>query len=229
MRTIIFLIAFGLLAIQASAQERQFSEGFIPELTGSFAVSDNFSVTGKVESMHRTHDYSSFASRTWNYSHEGTKFQTFVAYSLHPVWKIAGGYQLEIEGGGVHSNRAIQQVSFVQRITGFRLGHRLRTDQTFYTGGAAKYRLRYRLSSEFALEGRSVDPGEMYMTASNELLLSTKNNEEGLENRFALALGHYLNRQHQIELALDYRTENYLENGLQHNLWLVAGWYMGFN
>jgi hypothetical protein len=69
----------------------------------------------------------------------------------------------------------------------------------------------------------------MYMTASNELLLSTKNNEEGLENRFALALGHYLKRQHQIELALDYRTENYLENGLQHNLWLVAGWYMGFN
>src|SRR3546814_11063084 len=67
-------------------------------------------------------------------------------------------------------HRFIQQLSIAQNALGLRIGHRFRTDQTFEKESATRYRLRYRLSAEKALNGQNVDPGELYLVANNEYL-----------------------------------------------------------
>jgi hypothetical protein len=224
-KTLSFIILF-FLAGHLWGQKPDFSGGLTPEITLSRRLAEDFQLTGKIESQHSTVNDKLPGGIDWQYRYESTDLQLFAARSLHPLWKVAGGYQYQISASSANNHRTIQQLSYLQRLEGYRLGHRLRTDQTFYPSAANKYRLRYRLSGELPLQGFMVDPGEYYLVLSNELLVGWQGQARDLENRFALAMGWYLNRAHQLEAGFDYRTDGYLHRIIHHRLWLTLGWYL---
>ena len=215
------------LSIPAMAQERVFYAGFFPEAALTGSVSERWQLTFKVESQHGSYDEREEDGERWEYFHDRTDLQGFVALKINPFWKVSGGYQYRLEGGeGVNSHRSIQQVAYVQQLRRVRLGHRLRTDQTYLPDEATEVRLRYRLSVELPLAGESVDPGEFYLLLSDELIGSYQANAGEVENRLVGSLGHYFGKQAKLEGGLDYRTDRYVAEGFRQRLWFKVGAYL---
>ena len=210
----------------ARAQENVTYIGFFPEAALTGSVSDRVQLTFKVESQHRSYDNRVADGERWEYFHYRTDLQGFVALSLNPFWKVSGGYQYRIEGGdGANTHRFIQQIAYVQRLRRSRLGHRLRTDQTYHPSEAVELRARYRLSVEIPLAGQSLDPGEFYLLLSGEVIYGYQGGNSEIENRLVGSLGHYFSKQAKLEAGLDYRTDRYIAEGFRTRLWFKVGGY----
>jgi hypothetical protein len=222
----LLLSALMCLSLCALSQENVVYTGIFPEAALTSSVSDRVQLTFKVESQHRGYDNRATEGERWEYFHYRTDLQGFVAPSLNPFWKVSGGYQYRLEGGdGANTHRSIQQIAYVQRLMRSRLGHRLRTDQTYHPGEATELRARYRLSLEIPLVGQSLDPGEFYLLLSGEVIYGYQGGDSEIENRLVGSLGHYFSKQAKLEVGPDYRTDRYLAPGFRTRLWLKVGGY----
>ncbi len=222
----LLLSALTRFSLGALAQENVVYTGFFPEAALTGSVSDRVQLTFKVESQHRSYDNRAAAGERWEYFHYRTDLQGFVALSLNPFWKVSGGYQYRLEGGnGPNTHRSIQQIAYVQRLMRSRLGHRLRTDQTYHPSEAVALRARYRLSVEIPLVGQSLDPGEFYLLLSDEIIYAYQGGDSEFENRLVGSLGRYISQRAKLEAGLDYRTDRYLAEGFRTRLWLKVGGY----
>lgn len=225
MRYILLLLA-GLFSLAAFGQNRVSSGGFFPEAQLTYTPKDKLKLTAKIETQHGMVRNSSETEADFGYFHERTDFQGFVDFTLNPFIAIAGGYQYRWDGSGENSHRSIQQISFVQGRTGYRLGHRLRTDQTFLPSDSPEFRLRYRLVAEIPLNGQRIDPGEFYFIASNEPIFGVQGSEFKIENRLVGSLGHNFSNKQKLEGGIDYRTDDFLDGGLRQRIWLKVGWFV---
>ena len=222
----LLLSALTGFSLGALAQENVVYTGFFPEAALTGSVSKRVQLTFKVESQHRGYDNRATEGERWEYFHYRTDLQGFVALSLNPFWKVSGGYQYRLEGGdGANTHRSIQQIAYVQRLMRSRLGHRLRTDQTYHPGEAVELRARYRLSLEIPLVGQSLDPGEFYLLLSGEVIYGYQGGDSEIENRLVGSLGHYFSKRAKLEVGPDYRTDRYLAPGFRTRLWLKVGGY----
>lgn len=219
-----FLLIF-FTSIISSAQNNRFSTGFFPEASLSYKLTKNYSITHKIESQHGIFDNQSQLNEEVAYEHVLTDLQSFVNRRLSPFVRISLGYQYRIlEGENTH--RPIQQVSILQRESRFRIGHRVRTDQTFFREAPTLWRGRYQIKGQIPLQGFELDPGEKYITISNEVIYMYQSGEDDLENRLTASLGFYFNDQNKLELGLDYRTDDYLvKDRFRHRLWFKIGFY----
>jgi hypothetical protein len=138
---------------------------------------------------------------------------------------LAAGALLRIRGTELNY-RFIQQYTIVKRYSGFRLAHRFSTDQTFVKNEPMTFRLRYRISTDFALNGETVDNNEFYIKINNEYLVSLKGNSADLEIRLVPFLGFAVNDDNKIELGLDYRIDGFLNNETRNNFWLSINWFL---
>lgn len=223
---------FGISAIvligfntSLKAQNTRFSSGFFPEASLSYKLNEFYSFTHKIESQHGLFDNQSQLNEELTYSHVQTDLQTFLGRKINPFIKVALGYQYRIENGE-NTHRPIQQVSILQRESQYRIGHRIRTDQTFFNEAEMLWRLRYRIKGQIPLQGLELDPGEKYLIFSNELIYMYQDGEDDLENRFVMSLGFYIDDKNKLEVGFDYRTDDYLvEDRFRHRLWLKIGYY----
>lgn len=204
------------------AKGQNFHAGLLPEASVSYKWSEKLQQTVKIESAHEMYHSE---TALFEYTYDQTDIQLFLEGKLNPFIKIAGGYQYRVEGKGENPHRFIQQAAVLQRMTGFRIGHRFRTDQTIYTSEAVKYRLRYRLSAEFPLEGQSLDAGELYLLMSGEPIHSLQDAKSDMEVRLATSFGYFINNKTKLEMGLDYRLENILVDPVRQKLWLKLGWF----
>jgi hypothetical protein len=204
------------------ATGQQFHAGLLPEVSVSYKWSDKIQQTVKIESVHELYQAE---SARFEYAYDQTDIQLFLEGRLNPFIKIAGGYQYRLEGNGDNPHRFIQQAALLQRMTGFRIGHRFRTDQTIYSSNAVKMRLRYRLSAELPLEGQSLDAGEFYLLMSGEPIYSWQDAKSDMEVRFVTSFGYFINNKTKLVMGLDYRLENLLDDPASQKLWLRLGWF----
>ncbi len=217
------LISLSMLIVSAqTVSAQQFHAGLLPGLSLGYKWTDNIQQILKIESAHEM-----FHPETEGvaYAYDQTDIQLFLEGKLNPFFKFAGGYQYRIESTSENSHRFIQQAALLQRKTGFRMGHRMRTDQTVYVSDAVKLRLRYRLSAEFPLEGQSLDAGEIYLLTSGEPIYSLQDMEHDVEVRVSTSLGYFINNKTKLEIGLDYRFEKILSNPLRQKLWMSFGWF----
>lgn len=222
MKQFIFILAT-CFTLNSYAQTRSMG-GFFPEASLSYKISENYSVTHKVESQHGLYDDQKWDDK-FEYNHSLTDLQSFIGKRLSPFVKVDIGYQYRIEEGE-NTHRPIQQVSILQRSSMFRIGHRIRTDQTFFKNEKFLFRARYRLKSQIPLNGVSLDPGENYLAFSNEIIYMTQDGDDDIENRLAGALGFYIDDKNKFEIGLDYRTDDYLvDNRFRNRLWFKVGYY----
>ncbi len=214
-----------LFSFKSSAQNTRFSTGFFPEASLSYKIDKNYSLTHKVESQHGLFDKQSQLNEELEYNHVLTDLQTFLNRKISPFVKISIGYQYRINEGE-NTHRPIQQVSILQRESRFRLGHRIRTDQTFFKNAKTLWRVRYRAKIQIPLQGFELDAGEKYVSLSNEIIYMYQDAEDDLENRLTGSLGFYFNDKNKLEIGLDYRTDDYLvDNRFRHRLWFKVGFY----
>ena len=218
-------LGIGLLITQITiAQEYRTIFGFFPEASLSYKVSEKYSVTHKIESQNGLYD-SQNLNEEFEYEQILTDLQTFIGRKLSPFVKVDLGYQYRLQEGE-NTHRPIQQVSILQRESFFRIGHRIRIDETFFKNAPLLFRARYRIKGQIPLDGQSLDPGENYLSISNELIYMIQSSEDDLENRLAVAYGFYIDDKNKFEVGLDYRTDDYLvQNHFRHRLWFKFGYY----
>jgi len=224
MRYFLILLIF-VLFHPGKAQQHFFASGGLPEFSLSFKLNNNFKVTSKIESFHALYTDPPLEVNNWSYIHRGSDLQFFASRKLNPFNALAIGYQFGIEPGDPSSHRTIQQFSFVRRPGTILFGHRLRTDQTFSTIETPEFRARYRLSLEIPLNGLSIDPGEFYLVASEEVIYGFRESRSSFENRINLLVGHYFRSKSKLQFGLDYRT-GIQEDLFAHIFWLKVGWYV---
>nr|MBI1229104.1 DUF2490 domain-containing protein [Cytophagales bacterium] len=223
---ILFVTGLICLALHESqAQQRhRFTSGLFPEAQLTYDLSDAYYITHKIESQHGMFDAQRL-NRELAYSHTLTDLQSFVGRRITPFVKVDLGYQYRIEDGE-NTHRPIQQVAILQRGNFFRIGHRIRTDQTFFSEEAVLLRLRYRYAVQLPLQGTQLDPGEKYLTLSNEVIYMTQSAEDDIENRLVASLGFYVDDNTKYEVGVDYRTDDYLvPDRFRSRLWLKFGVY----
>ncbi len=223
MRHMVWFVVL-LLPALSFAQQRKVGSGFFPEVQLSHKAG-KLQLTAKIESQHGLVDSGNDRPTTYGYAHDRTDFQGFVGTALNPFAKWAVGYQYRWDGDGENSHRSIQQIAWVQQNVKNRIGHRVRTDQTFSENEKPLYRIRYRLSIEFPLSGSEVDPGEFYLVLSDEAIYGFQTGTSSLENRLVGSVGHYFNKKHKVEAGIDHRIDRFLDSGSRQRIWLKVGWY----
>ncbi len=163
--------------------------------------------------------------RDYKYEYALTDISVLGSRKIGAGGSISAGYLIRlIDGENVH--RSIQQYSYVLPFSGFRIGQRIASDQTFEDGEDVQLRLRYRLALEIALNGESVDPHEAYLKLSNEYLNSFQGSEHDLEIRFIPKFGYLITDHNKFEIGWDYRLDSFLDNETRQSSWIRFSWYI---
>lgn len=191
MKKIILTAILVLFAVNLYSQNT-YKTGFAPELSMNVKFGAKFSLNTKIESFF----YDEF---------DGTDFQFVLSYRNSPFSSFAAGYQYSLKHNKPDNHRVIQQLSLLQRLGSINLNHRFRTDQTFYNDDPFKFRVRYRLSSEVPFSGRTLDPNELYLILSDEVIYGSQDSTNEFENRVVSAVGYYFANKSKFQLGFDYR------------------------
>jgi len=156
-----------------------------------------------------------------------TDVTTIVSRTVGVSNSIGAGYLTRIEEDQNTSHRLIQQYVLIDYHETYRVAHRFRTDQTFREGRAPTFRARYRISSDIALEGQSVDPSEFYFKISNEYLGILRDQANDIEIRLTPTLGYNLKNKNKIEVGVDYRIDSFINSAPDHRYWIQVAYYFG--
>ncbi|NNF34191.1 MAG: DUF2490 domain-containing protein [Saprospiraceae bacterium] len=219
----IILFTFFLITA-ATGHTQTFYGGLFPEIAVSTKIGKGYKYTFKVESMHGLFFDNEAVNKDWNYFHDRTDLQTFISHKLTPFQNLTLGMQYRVEEGH-NTFRSIQQISFVVLRDHARMGHRIRADQTYLPDASDQYRIRYRFSYEKPLQGLDLNPGEIYLILSDEVIYSYVPSESDMENRINIAIGYYQNATNKFQIGIDFRTDKILEPGSRNRAWLKMGWY----
>ncbi len=216
-RSILFLLLLLIWGSNAFTQSNALI-GLLPSVNINKKLQRDWSLNFKAESRQALfHD--GFA-----YDYLLTDLSLAAATKTGINTTIAAGYLIRLDGEAVR-HRAFQQLSIVKRYSYFRLSHRFSSDQTFQQGDDAEYRLRYRITSEIPLEGRTVDPGEFFLKLNNEYLNSLEGKEYDLEIRGATFIGYAISSLSKLELGLDYRIDSFLGGLPRNRFWIGVNYY----
>lgn len=224
-RQTIFLV---VLCIQFSGvvfSQQTYQVGLLPSINLNSKLKNDWSLNTKLESRQLLQRGLWNDSVLENYNYVLTDLSLVAAKKVGLNGKLAGGYLIRLENGeAIH--RIIQQYTTVQRMSGYRLAHRVLADQTISSSERPIFRLRYRLTAEIPLNGESVDVRECYVKLNNEYVNSVQANHYDLEIRVIPLLGYGINDRHKIELGLDYRVTHLFDNNTSQSFWTTLNWYV---
>lgn len=213
------------MATWLSRAQSSYELGWLPSLTLNKKLPKDYVLNFKVESRQV------FESGVFD-----TDIREGYNYALTDLTAIAGkkisintslnlGYLFRVENNTI-IHRSIQQLIWVNRYEGFKLGHRVATDQTFEPGEAPAYRLRYRTVGELPLSGLEVDVKEWYIKAGAEYLNQLQSGHYEGELRLLPFIGYALNPKQKLEVGLDYRLGIFINAPPEHTFWMAVNWYV---
>lgn len=157
--------------------------------------------------------------------------ESALSYNANPDLNLAAGFLFRLRdpfNGTTTELRPWQQLSTIHRLGKYRLRNRLRTEER-WAGSELDFnlRLRYRISTDFPLEGERLDQREFYLNFSTEALLTPTSARAFYfwESRTYLGLGYQINERQRIEPALDFRSRKVDDEGhRRHILFLRLIW-----
>lgn len=219
------LLLFSLLFFATAVKSQQFiqSSSIAPDISVNIKLNEHYTINSKVEAFQLYFERDDATLPLWVNKFEGADLQLFITRRLNPFSRASLGYQYGFEPGNPGSHRFIQQYSRVSRFRDLTFGHRLRSDQTFYTDQAARLRLRYRISLEIPLQGQSLDPREFFLLVSDEVLYAYQETSHSIENRFVFNAGYMINTAQKLQFGFDLRSEN-LQLLTNNKLLVKLGW-----
>ena len=207
------LIILFMLQLSAATGQEAPLWGLMPSVNLSKKLPKDWSLQSKAES--RIKMYQDEA----DFSYLLTDLSLMAGRKISLRTTLTAGYLIRLEPDAV-SHRTIQQLSVVNRYTGFSLAHRLAFDQTFQKEEKAEYRFRYRISGEKALQGQSVDPGEFYVKLSNEYLYAVQGSKADLEIRITALAAYALSPKSKLEMGPEYRVSSLFNDPARQRIWI---------
>lgn len=226
-----FLIALLFFAVKNVTAQSFYRMGAIPSVNINFGIPKNWALHFKTESriLFQGGQFGREPANGFEYLLSDVSLIGSKKTGLNA--NLAAGYLIRVrEGDAIH--RTIQQFTIVRQYSSFRLAHRFAADQSFNFNPHEKfnwkynqYRLRYRIASEFPLNGQSVDAREFYLKINNEYLYKWQNSENDIEIRIVPLLGYNFADNSKFELGLDYRLDSFLNGATQNSFWLSMNWF----
>lgn len=212
---IIFIFSF-VPAIICAQNSYQF--GILPSINLLKKFPGNWTTNFKVESRQ------SLYNQELKYDYLLTDVSLVVTKRIAANITVGGGYLMRAEED-TFKNRAIQQISFSKKYTGFRMAHRIMTDQTFEKDENPELRFRYRISSEIPLEGQSIDLNEFYLKINNEYLNSWQSDDYDMEIRLVGLFGYSISPLNDLEMGIDYRLDSFINGNSRNRMWLSINFF----
>lgn len=217
MKKNLLIFMLSAMSVYCNAQS-SFQYGIIPSINIIKKFPKNWSANFKAESRQ------SIYNQKLKYDYLLTDFSLVVTKQIAANTTVGGGYLLRAEDGEFE-HRTIQQISFSKKYSGFRMAHRVMTDQTFAKNSKPELRLRYRISSEIPLEGQSLDVKEFYLKINNEYLNSWQGDEYDLEIRGVALLGYSVSTVNDLEIGVDYRLDSFIDGDPRNRIWLSINFF----
>lgn len=219
------IILFLVWHIVYSYGQTRFKTGALPLLNATVPVSEEWKLNIRSETRVK-----------WAESMEGGPLEENLDFELHDASvsmvkklkltnSIAFG-MLVRQRKGTDIIRFSQQYVITKNQASSRLAHRVLTDQSFGKDLPPRLRLRYRISSEWPLNGQKVDRGEAYLKLNHEWLNEWQDSEYDLELRLVPAIGFKFRDSSKLEFSLDYRVDSFISNKARHILWQSLSWYI---
>jgi hypothetical protein len=199
--------------------------GTLPHFNLTGQLADFWKLSLKIESRQINLQGDFIEKATPEFKHVNTDLQWLVSYSSFATSSLSAGYLIRLTPGSV-THRLLQQYSTVTKHYGFRLAHRIASDQTFHEKRKTEWRFRYRIGLELALEGLDVDPGEFYFKITNEYLGTFIGSEFQPEIRLTPNLGYSFTDQNKLEFGVDYRVDSIFDPVTRHSFWITLGWFL---
>ena len=216
---LILIIAQCLIAI--SQGDRY---GILPQLKLNFSIANNWKCYSSLESRQIFMHNNGTGPSEFNYLYERTDL-SIVLKKRGLGLSYGFGYLFRVKEGEI-VHRYIQQIAWVNDISSFKLGNRLRADQTKTRFSKMRYRIRYRFTFEIPLSGHSVDKNELYLKFNNEYLGIYEDSNIGIEIRCLGALGFNIFSHNKLEIGTDYRVSDFSDDARLRQLWLTMAWYI---
>lgn len=221
------LICSAVYFIQKDTGAQDLRSGMLPALNLSTKLSGLWKVNFKSESRILTLNTRELDRPEGLHAEYAlTDFSLVISRKIGLGGSLAGGYLHRMRASGASASRFVQQYTLVTRSSGLRLAHRFSSDQTFEPNEPATIRLRYRLATEFSLQGQAVDAREWYLKISNELLSAWEGTAHDFEGRVVPTLGYAITDSNKLETAIDYRLEGLRSDRLRHTVWWAVTWYV---
>lgn len=221
----ILFVAIVLISLSSTQAQMDYQFGALPAITLRKKVSEKLRFNSKIE-FRQLFDEGTFGRTSTNqYEYVHTDITVLATTPLGLNGSITGGYLIRVRDNAP-AHRSIQQYAITQRFTSMRLGHRIRTDQTFSSLSAPVFRLRYRAALEIPLNGETIDPTEFYVKFNNEYVQILEAGEYDLEIRLIPLLGYDISDNERVELGLDYRIDSFLQEAGRSRFWISATWYV---
>lgn len=199
-----------------------------PRLSLSHKINNRWSYNAAIRFRQRFNDYkeseASFKMDRWDIIGFGT-------YSFFGSRKLSLGYMyrrsnpLEEEKGFEH--RFTQQFAFLTDLNGYSLVNKFQIEERILNANYLT-RLRYAISTDFPLQGESLDAGEYYLIAGNELLYAFNSKGDELENRFLVGAGKLLRNGQKFELSLVSRNSDLISSARDHILQIESVYYFSW-
>ena len=230
-RWFILLFVLMLFAAKNGNTKGFYRVGSMPSVNINFGLKNNWALHFKSESrlLFQSGQFGQEPIRGFDYILSDLSMIGSKKTGLNT--NLGVGYLIRIlENEAIH--RTIQQFSIVRQFNNFRLAHRFSADQSFnlnpnqeFKLKYAEYRLRYRISAEFPLNGQSVDAREFYLKINNEYLYGWQNSDNDIEIRVVPLLGYNFVDKSKLELGLDYRLDSILNDTTRNSFWLSINWF----
>ena len=199
--------------------------GGIPQLNINKILSEKWRLNLKIESQNKFFEFGKEFQNLNKFQHINTDYSLIFSRRIGLSNSLAGGLLLR-SGDKYFKSRYIQQLTFVNHYTFFRIAQRLLLDQTIRVNKPFEIRFRYRTTFELPINGRSIDNDEWYLKLNIEFLNCYKNKKYDLEFRPSPLLGFKFSDQNKFEFGLDYRNKSLLHQISKHQFWLSLNWFI---
>lgn len=219
---VVFMLLF--VALPAYAQDR-YVAGTLPQLNVNFSLPKKFRLNTKLESRQLFAERGPNESDNNRFRYERTDLALVLTKKASLNSTLGGGYLIRLEDNQL-IHRLIQQANLVNDLSLITVAHRLVLDETFRPDEPVEVRLRYRLSLEKALNGRQIDPNEMYVKVNNEYLGIWAPGRTDLEIRGSFALGYNAVKDNKVELGFEYRVNEFDQSSQAHQYWATVSWFI---
>ena len=145
----------------------------------------------------------------WAYDTRHLDISYFLTWTMEARHKLSMGLKYRIlepfNQDTMDEIRITQQFNYANSNNGVRWGHRIRAEERL-RGERTAFRLRYRLTADFPLEGQRLDIGELYSIVSLEPVFSVQRKKRPkYEGRLTMGLGKRINERTKAQCLLHYR------------------------
>ena len=220
------LVFFFLLLLSGSCSAQgAYQFGILPTLNVGKKIKKEWKLNLSFQSRHLLKEGQWSDQNTFNYNYGLSDFTLVTTKKVGLNNKLAGGYLLRFKEEKI-VNRLIQQFTIVRKFNSFRLAHRFSTDQTFEAEKTPVFRLRYRITSEFPLNGLTLDAKEFYFKLNNEYLSAFQEKDYDLEIRLVPLLGFKYSDNNKLEIGFDYRINSFLFDSTDQRFWIAINWFI---